>query len=279
MTRHAGALRDTIAGAVVGAYFELSYRLLAGSPEGRRFLRASAVAPDLESHGYLTPEDLDVLIELLGPTADSRLIDLGCGVGDVARQVHARTGARIVGVDFAASAVREARRRAGRAGVGRSVRFSRGSFARLPALDAAGAYALDSLAFAPSSAIALTAISRALGDRGRLFATTLTLGASAEPPLVREACRAGGRMVVSTDVTAALIARSDARAAVARRLAAKRTTWRGWAALAIVISEESLVGRLARRGRLRRWRVAVEFGDTERAARSRSPVRPREPRR
>ena len=35
----------------------------------------------------------------------------------------------------------------------------------------------------------------------------------------------------------------------------------GRAARAIVIGEESLVGRLARRGRLRRWRVVVEFGD------------------
>ena len=219
-------LRDTIAGAAIAAHFELSYRLLAGSPEGRWFLRESAIAPALESHGYPTLADLGALIELLRPTADSLLIDLGCGVGDVAREVHARTGARVVGVDVAARAVREARQRVGRAGMGRSVRFARASFTRLPRVAATGAYALDSLLFAPSQAAALAAISRALGGRGRLFATTLTLGASAEPPLVREAHRAGGRMIVSRDVTPALVASSDARAAVARRLAGQCTTWR-----------------------------------------------------
>lgn len=130
MTLDAPTVRDRITGAVIGAYFELSYRLLAGSPEGRCFLTASAIAPNLESHGYLTREDLDALIELLRPTADSLLMDLGCGVGDIAREVHARTGARLVGVDVAARAIREARQRAGRAGMGRSVRFARGSFAR-----------------------------------------------------------------------------------------------------------------------------------------------------
>ncbi len=260
MTLDAPTVRDRITGAVIGAYFELTYRLLAGSPEGRCFLRASAIAPDLESHGYLTLEDFGALTELLRPTGDSLLIDLGCGVGDVAREVHARTGAQVVGLDVAARAVREARQRAGH-GTGRSVRFARGSFSRLPRVAATGAYALDSLVFAPSSAAALKAISRALGGRGRLFATTLTLGPSADPPLLREAHRAGGRVIVSTDVTVALVAVSETRAAVARRLAAHCTTWRGRAALAIVIGEESLVGHLARRGRLRRWRVIVEFGD------------------
>jgi SAM-dependent methyltransferase len=245
--------------SVVAAYFELSYRLLAGSPEGRRFLRESAAAPELQSHGYVTLEDLSALTASLRPTADSLLLDLGCGVGDVAREVHARTGVRVVGVDVSARAVAEARRRADRSATEREVQFVRGSFTWLPKVAATGAYALDSLVFEPAQAAALVAIAGALGDRGRLFATTLTFGASTDPPLELEARRAGGRLLESSDVTGALVASSDARRSVARRLAAQSATRRGRTALGIVIAEESLVGRLARRGQLRRWRVVVEF--------------------
>lgn len=96
---------------VTRVYFEASYRLLTGSVAGRRFLRLAAPSPGLEVHGYLTPADLEALLAALQPSAGEQLLDLGCGLGDVAREVHRRSGAEVVGVDLSARAIAEAKAR------------------------------------------------------------------------------------------------------------------------------------------------------------------------
>jgi cyclopropane fatty-acyl-phospholipid synthase-like methyltransferase len=46
------------------------------------------------------------------------LVDLACGRGGYGLEIALRTGARLVGVDFSAEAVRQARQQAPRPGVG-----------------------------------------------------------------------------------------------------------------------------------------------------------------
>lgn len=67
-----------------------------------------------------------LLLELLGPGADERIADLGCGPGILAPPVASR-GASFVGIDLSPRLVAEARRNHGRHG-----RFLVGDATRLP---------------------------------------------------------------------------------------------------------------------------------------------------
>jgi ubiquinone/menaquinone biosynthesis C-methylase UbiE len=54
-----------------------------------------------------------IVLELLAPRPGSRLLDAGCGTGDVARRLAAEVGhtGSVIGVDASATMVHEARRR------------------------------------------------------------------------------------------------------------------------------------------------------------------------
>jgi ubiquinone/menaquinone biosynthesis C-methylase UbiE len=81
-------------------------------------------------------------IELLNPRRGQRLLDAGCGTGDVTRALAALVGkhGRVVGVDPSATMLTEARRRTG--GSHRSVEFCLGDITALEVEDRAfdGAY-------------------------------------------------------------------------------------------------------------------------------------------
>lgn len=173
---------------VARLYFDISYRLLAGSVAGRRLLALPAAGGG-PVHGYCTSEDLDVLLADLAPVSGDQLLDLGSGLGGIAIELHRRAGAAILGVDISPQAVSGATARARQGGVARSVRFLAGDLARPPRVGAARAYAIDSLMFVPDLTGALRGIGDALGPSGRLFATLLVVGAGAEARL-RQAIRA-----------------------------------------------------------------------------------------
>ena len=121
-----------IVARITARYFELSYALLATSPEGRALLLQTASIPNVAAHGYATSDDLDVLIRVLEPTARRHLLDLGCGLGGMAIAVHQQTGVRVTGIDISARAVAVASARAIEAGIVRAgaagpVAFVRGS--------------------------------------------------------------------------------------------------------------------------------------------------------
>ncbi|MDX1402009.1 MAG: class I SAM-dependent methyltransferase, partial [Kiloniellales bacterium] len=50
-------------------------------------------------------------LQLLSVNAEDRLLDLGCGAGVIAEYISDRTGAAVTGLDYAASAISEARDR------------------------------------------------------------------------------------------------------------------------------------------------------------------------
>src|SRR5690242_11743915 len=66
----------------------------------RHYDRAGAFVPKLGSD----------LIDLLGPRAGERVLDLGCGTGDLTAQLALR-GASVVGLDASAEMLEEARRK------------------------------------------------------------------------------------------------------------------------------------------------------------------------
>ncbi|MEX1171660.1 MAG: class I SAM-dependent methyltransferase [Chloroflexota bacterium] len=247
------------------AYFESSYALLDGSPEGRRFLRLAAPIPGVAVHGYTTADDLDALGRLLDPVeSGGRLLDLGSGVGGIALEVHRRTGAAVTGVDLSARAIRTATARAVAVGAQGRVSFIRGSIRRPPRVGATGAYALDSLMFVPLDPDVLRGIRDALDGRGRLFATVLAVGSSPPDPVRAVAAALGFAAIGSEDVTDGLVQRSERRRRVARHLLRRGPrTLLGQLAMALIIVEESFVQRLVRAGRLRRWRTVVDLQEPD----------------
>lgn len=81
----------------------------------------------------ITPPEIVALIETEGLPA-GRALDLGCGTGTNAIYL-AQRGWQVTGIDFVSSAIRQARRKARRAGVSGQVNFLADSVARLGELD------------------------------------------------------------------------------------------------------------------------------------------------
>ena len=251
-------LPEHLLSAGIRAYFEVSYWLLTGSDEGRRFLELAAPIPGVPVHGYATPDDLEALIRALEPDASTRLMDLGCGVGGMAFVVSRRTGASVIGIDHSTRAIAAAM--AVSSGAMARASFRRGSIRRPPPVGASGAYALDSLMFARVDADVLLAIGEVLKGPGRLFATSLAFGSAPRDPVKAVAAELGIAAIGSDDVTDCLVRRSEHRRGVACHLLRRGPrTVRGQLAMALIVLEESVVQRLVRAGRLRRWRTVVDL--------------------
>ncbi|MFD1696035.1 class I SAM-dependent methyltransferase [Roseibium aestuarii] len=63
-------------------------------------------------HGMADFTQLDAMLDLLAPEAGDRLLDVGCGYGLISTYMAQKTGAQVVGIDLAASAIAEASERA-----------------------------------------------------------------------------------------------------------------------------------------------------------------------
>lgn len=268
--REVGHARQVlIHGAVIRAtrtYFDLSYALLEGSLVGRRML-ASTATGRAPVHGYFTPEDSAVLLADLHPGPGIRLLDLGCGIGGIAIDLHRRSGAQILGVDVSPRAIAAAKARARQAGVDGAVEFLTGDLSRPPRVGATGAYAVDSLMFAADLGQALRGIGDALESGGRLYATLLVFGSGSETRLPRTIRAAGAQIERLDNVTSALARTSRARADAAASQQQAATSLRGRLALHLVIAEEGLIRVLLADGRVSRWRLTVQY-----TARARSPL-------
>jgi len=249
------AIADASAARIVGAYFELSYRLLS-APAGREFLRAAAVGDAPAVHGYSTSEDVEAVLDAIQPSATDLLVDLGCGLGEVAVAIHRRTGCRVVGIDAAPDAIGHARRRAAAAGAAASVRFHVGDL-RSPPVRGSAAYALDSLMFVPRPPQAIASVSRSLEPPGRILVTFVDHRGLGRAAFARYIEAGGIRVERLEDVSWEFARRSRERAATARRLLRGGSSWTGRLGLRLVLVEEAIVGRLLARGRLRRWRFIV----------------------
>ncbi len=110
---------------------------------------------------------------------NSRVLDAGSGSGVVARQMAARFGLRITGVDIMDFHVREARRLSARAALEDRTTFAWGDFHDLEYPDASfdGVYSMETLCHAYDPARALAEFHRLLRPGGRL----VLLGPAAVP--------------------------------------------------------------------------------------------------
>lgn len=155
-------------------YFDNWYSNIIESPACDRIVAEALGLPsDLQATGNLPWAAIDDIVEALGLEVDDIFVDLGCGRGGYGIEVARRTGAHLVGVDFSAVALTQARSHADAAGVAARTEFRLGSL-QATGLDVASFDAvmcIDTIQFAESTLAALVECRRILRPGGRVVLT------------------------------------------------------------------------------------------------------------
>jgi len=147
------------------------------SPIAQRVWRevyGSEYPEGVEPYSHVSRSELARFCVEVGVDQGNHLVDLGCGRGGPGLWVAAHTGARLTGVDIAASALKASEQRASMLGLANRSKYVLGSFDALP-LESASADAImsiDALLFAPDKQAAVVEMARVLCHRGRLVFTT-----------------------------------------------------------------------------------------------------------
>jgi SAM-dependent methyltransferase len=89
-----------------------------------RALLSAITHGDRPFHNPVDPAKLDWLLEDLGLGPSDRVLDVGCGPGELLVRLAERTGAGGLGVDLAAPQIEEARRRAAARAPGSALEFA-----------------------------------------------------------------------------------------------------------------------------------------------------------
>jgi SAM-dependent methyltransferase len=156
------------------AYFDQWYADMAASPARDAIVaHALGIPPELRFTGTLTWQAIaEVTAELRLPPG-GLVLDIACGRGGYGIEIARRSGARLIGVDFAAAALEQARSAsAGRLPAGRS-EFRIGTLLAtgLPTGVADGLMCVDAVQFGEPPLAALLEFRRLLTPAGRLVLT------------------------------------------------------------------------------------------------------------
>jgi len=155
------------------ARFDSWYANMAAAPAMDGILqRHLGLPPDLLSTSLLNWEGIGELAAALRLAPGALLVDLACGRGGYGIEIARRAGARLVGIDFSAEAVRQAHANAGRQNA--QAQFDVG---RLEATGLADACAdavmcVDAVQYAKPAAAAFAEAFRTLRPGGRMALTT-----------------------------------------------------------------------------------------------------------
>ena len=131
--------------------------------------------PDgLDPHSYISRTELARMTDEVRLDAGEVIVDVGCGRGGPGLWVAAHTGARLVGVDIAETALVAASARADSLGLAERAEFRIGAFEQLPLDDAAAdaVMSVDAMLFTPDKAAAAVELARVLRPGGRLVFTS-----------------------------------------------------------------------------------------------------------
>jgi SAM-dependent methyltransferase len=151
------------------AYFDQWYEDMAVSPARDAFVaRAMGFPPESPFAGVVPWQGIAEMVGELRLPRDGLLCDIACGRGGYGIEVARRTGTRLIGVDFSASALQQARRlAAGRAEFRVGTLLATG----LPTGAADGLICVDAVQFAEPPLAALAEFRRLLTSGGRLAVT------------------------------------------------------------------------------------------------------------
>jgi SAM-dependent methyltransferase len=155
------------------AYFDRWYADMAASPDRDAIVaRALGLPPELQSTSLLTWAGIAEVAGALRLPRGGLLVDAACGRGGYGIEIAGRTGARLLGVDFSAVALEQARRGARRLPDGRA-HFQAGTLTATGLADgvADGLMCVDAVQFAEPPLAGLAEFRRVLAPGGRLAVT------------------------------------------------------------------------------------------------------------
>jgi SAM-dependent methyltransferase len=133
--------------------------------------RHLGLPPHLLSTSLLGWAGIAEAVAALRLSAAGTLVDLACGRGGYGLEVAARTGARLIGVDFSAEAVRQAREQARRLDATADFRVGDLAATGLEDGSATAVLCVDAIQFAPQPDAAYREIRRILAPGGRVVLT------------------------------------------------------------------------------------------------------------
>ena len=174
-------------------YFDQWYADMAASPTRDAIVaRTMGLPPDLGFASALTWQALaEVTEELRLPPDDAVVLDIACGRGGYGLEVARRAGAHVIGVDFSAVALEQARSLSTRLLPAGRCEFRIGTLLEtgLPTAVADGLMCVDAVQFAEPPLAALAEFRRVLKPGGRLV---LTCWAAVDPADERVPARIHG---------------------------------------------------------------------------------------
>jgi len=133
--------------------------------------RHLGLPPHLLSTSSLVWDGIAEVTEELRLSPGDTLVDLACGRGGYGLEIAGRTGAGLVGVDFSAEAVRQAREQARRLGAQAEFRIGDLAATGLGTGSAGAVVCVDAVHFAPQPDAAYGEIRRVLAPGGRAVLT------------------------------------------------------------------------------------------------------------
>jgi SAM-dependent methyltransferase len=165
-------------------YFDGWYADMARSPVRDEILqRHLGLPPHLLSTGVLGWEGLGEVIAALRLSPGDPLLDLACGRGGYGLEIAARTGARLVGVDFSAEAVRQAGVQARRLEQDADFRVGNLVATGLGAGSFRAVVCVDAMQFAEPTAAACAELRRIVAPGGRVVLTCWEPATKGDPRL------------------------------------------------------------------------------------------------
>jgi SAM-dependent methyltransferase len=153
-------------------YFDHWYADMAMSPVKDEIQqRHLGLPPHLLSTSLLGWEGIADVVMALRLPGGATLVDLACGRGGYGLEIAGRTGARLIGIDFSAEAVRQATEHARRRGAVAEFRVGDLAATGLAAGAADGVLCVDAIQFAAEPEAAYQEIRRILAPGGRVVLT------------------------------------------------------------------------------------------------------------
>jgi SAM-dependent methyltransferase len=156
----------------LAAFFDGWYADMSGTPTRDQIVqRHLGLPPHLLSNSLLSWEGIAETATALHLAPGDTLVDLACGRGGYGLEIAARTGTRLVGVDFSAEAVRQAREHARQLGATADFRVGDLAATGLDTGSADAVLCVDAIQFAPRQHAAYREIRRVLASGGRVVLT------------------------------------------------------------------------------------------------------------